>query len=184
MFLVFLRIPVCQEAREEERTKVLSVSASFLSLRLTLACWKHQLLFSSRDMWKFAPVIIHDRHPNAPPSTPLPPPALYASNHELCLNRTSLQLTTYYPSVVHQRQATNTADPLTQCVATIYWLVVLIFISIPISFIALVLFIFISPMAACVPFVGLIDEFLLKIAHFPTLCARNLVQAKSPGCFF
>lgn len=132
-------------------------------------------------MWKFAPVIIQDRNPHA--TTPLPPPALYASNHDLCLNRTSLQLNTYYPSVVHQRQPV-TADPLTQCVATVYWLVVLVFISIPISLVAIVLFIIISPLATCVPFFGLIDDFLLKIAHFPSLCTRNLVQAKSPGCFF
>ena len=134
-------------------------------------------------MWKFAPVFIQDRNPNAP----LPQLTLHGSNPALCENRGSGQFGTYYPSVAHQTTTTATdlaADPLTQCIATFYWLAVLIFISLPISLVAIILFIIISPLAVCVSFFALINEFLLKIAHFPTLCAKNLIQAKNPGCFF
>lgn len=130
-------------------------------------------------MWKFSPVIIQDRNPNAP----FPPPALYPSSHDLYASRPSIQLTTYYPSVIHQRQEI-TADPLTQSIAIVYWFIILVAISLPVSTIALVIFIIVSPVAAFLPLCKHINEFLLKIAHFPTVCARNLVKAKTPGCIF
>lgn len=133
-------------------------------------------------MWKFAPVFIQNRNPNAP----LPQPTLHGSNPALCENRGSGQFGTYYPSVAHQSaSATDLAsDPLTQCVATFYWLAILIFISIPVSLLAIVFYVIVSPLATCFSLCLVVNDFLLKVAHFPTLCAKNLVQAKNPGCFF
>lgn len=136
-----------------------------------------------RKMWKFSPIFLN-RNPNNPFANVQD--AVHGSNPALFENRGSTQFGPYYcPSVLHQQNNQGeglASDPLTQCIATFYWLGVLIFISYPISLVALIIFIIVSPLAALFPKLIILNEFLLKIAHFPSLCAKNLIRAKSPSC--
>ena len=137
-------------------------------------------------MWKFSPIFLTNRNPN----NPFHEAPIHGSNPALFENRGSTQFGPYYcPSVGHHVHSQAAAeglaqDPLTQCIATFYWLGMMIILSYPIALIALIIFIIISPFAAIFPSLVVVNEFLLKIAHFPSLCAKNLIRAKSPGCEF
>src|SRR6266542_4153638 len=109
-------------------------------------------------MWKFSPVFLAERNPNHPSSSVVSQSPLRGSNPALFENRGSTQFGPYYcPSVIHHHHHNSqhnydvgeiAADPLTQCIATFYWLGILIFLAYPIGFVALVLFILLSPIAA------------------------------------
>lgn len=135
-------------------------------------------------MWKFSPIFLTNRNPNNPFANVQDAP-VHGSNPALFENRGSTQFGPYYcPSVIHNQNnpiSDQASDPLTQCIATFYWLGILIFVSYPVSLVALIIFIFVSPLAALFPSLVVLNEFLLKIAHLPSLCAKNLIRAKSPG---
>lgn len=140
---------------------------------------------SCKKMWKFSPIFLN-RNPNNPFANVQDAP-IHGSNPALFENRGSTQFGPYYcPSVLHNQSHPSEGlaeDPLTQCIATFYWLGILVLVAYPVSLIALVIFILVSPLAAIFPKLIILNEFLLKVAHFPSLCAKNLIRAKSPGCF-
>lgn len=138
-------------------------------------------------MWKFAPIFLANRNPNAPfsqQSTQQGTP--HGSNPALFETRGSGQFAPYYCPSVGQHQTTSdvASDPLTQCIANFYWLAILIFVAYPVALLSIVIFIFISPLAAFSPCFVAGNEFFLKVAHFPAQCAKNVIRAKSPGCLF
>lgn len=138
-------------------------------------------------MWKFAPIFLSNRNPNAPFSQQTAQQGTpHGSNPALFEARGSGQFAPYYcPSVGQHHNTSDTAsDPLTQCIANFYWLAILIFLAYPIALLSIVVFIFVSPLAAFSPCFVVANEFLLKVAHFPAQCAKNLIRAKSPGCLF
>lgn len=137
-------------------------------------------------MWKFAPIFLANRNPNFPLSQPGNQGTPHGSNPALFEARGSGQFAPYYcPSVGHNQSVSDVAaDPLTQCIATFYWLAVLLFLAYPISLLSVIIFILVSPLAAFSSCFVVCNEFLLKVAHFPAQCAKNLIRAKSPGCLF
>ena len=139
-------------------------------------------------MWKFAPVFFSNRNPNAPLSQQAPSAPQqgtpHGSNPALFEARGSGQFAPYYcPSVGQHHSSSDVAsDPLTQCIATFYWLAVLVFVSYPVALVAIIVFIFVSPLASLSSRFVACNEFLLKVAHFPAQCTKNLIRAKSPAC--
>lgn len=130
-------------------------------------------------MWKFSPIFLNDgRNPNAGPQS-----GRSGSNAAICESRIGAPYSYYCPSVgQNSNHDQGIPDPLTQCISAFFWLGILIFISYPIAILALLIFIAISPISVFIPSFLAMNDFLLKVAHFPIYCTRSLLDAKTPEC--
>jgi len=82
----------------------------------------------------------------------------------------------------HSNQTTPTgqqSSPLTQCIWTFFWLGVLLCVGYPIGLCACELYIFLSPFSAICPKFASVTDFFFKVSQFPSLCAKNMIEAKA-----
>jgi hypothetical protein len=77
-------------------------------------------------------------------------------------------------------RSVNLQSPLTQCIWILFWLFVLILAALPIASLAVLFHVFLQPFAACTcnrtP--AAFAAFLIQLLRLPSLCARNLIDAK------
>ncbi|XP_053213346.1 uncharacterized protein LOC128396763 [Panonychus citri] len=70
------------------------------------------------------------------------------------------------------------SSPLTQCIWTFFWLGVLCCIAFPVALAACELYILLSPISAFCEKFNRVTDFLFKVSQFPSLCARNMIEAR------
>ncbi|RWS14931.1 hypothetical protein B4U79_15142 [Dinothrombium tinctorium] len=126
-------------------------------------------------MWKLAPVFLEAaaiRQGNFQGTRQGSNPTLYDSHgnpfHFSTTNASHLQ-----PSAAVQQ------SPLTDCIWTFFWLGILIFIGYPIGLCACELYVIFSPFCVLCPKLESFANFLFKISQLPSLCTRNMINAKA-----
>uniref|UniRef100_T1KBH8 Uncharacterized protein n=1 Tax=Tetranychus urticae TaxID=32264 RepID=T1KBH8_TETUR len=132
-------------------------------------------------MWRLAPVFLEaaaTRHPNSSLG------ARTGSNPVLYDSRGNpFQLPQHYnqttgASISGASPAGLQSSPLTQCVWTFFWLGVLCCVAFPVALFACELYVLLSPISVICEKFNRITDFLFKVAQFPSLCARNMIEAK------